>query len=107
MIDMFSVIDLILNTAEQDKTFGLKNKKGAKQQKFVKQVNQQVRLGNDISARKVEQQRQEERKKKEQDKKKQAEIDSLFRPVLVQKIEKGNYVSITNITPKKQPLSKL
>lgn len=27
---------------EQDKTFGLKNKKGKKQQTFVKQVTQQV-----------------------------------------------------------------
>lgn len=29
----------------QDKTFGLKNKKGAKQQKFIKAVTQQVKYG--------------------------------------------------------------
>ena len=29
-------------SSEQDKTFGLKNKKGKKQQTFVKQVTQQV-----------------------------------------------------------------
>lgn len=29
----------------QDKTFGLKNKKGAKQQKFIKNVTQQVKYG--------------------------------------------------------------
>lgn len=37
----------------QDKTFGLKNKKGGKQQKFVKQVNHQVKYGGDATARKV------------------------------------------------------
>lgn len=30
----------------QDKTFGLKNKKGAKQQKFIQQVQNQVKFGN-------------------------------------------------------------
>lgn len=36
----------------QDKTFGLKNKKGAKQQKYIKAVTQQVKCGNQ-SAKKV------------------------------------------------------
>lgn len=36
----------------QDKTFGLKNKKGAKQQKFIKNVTQQVKYGQQ-SARQV------------------------------------------------------
>lgn len=36
----------------QDKTFGLKNKKGAKNQKFIQQVQHQVKTGNQ-SARKV------------------------------------------------------
>ena len=30
----------------EDKTFGLKNKKGAKQKKFVEQVQKQVIFGN-------------------------------------------------------------
>ena len=30
---------------EQDKTFGLKNKKGSKQQKFIQQVQHQVTQG--------------------------------------------------------------
>lgn len=30
----------------EDKTFGLKNKKGAKQQKFIQQVEKQVKFGN-------------------------------------------------------------
>lgn len=36
----------------QDKTFGLKNKKGAKQQKYIKNVTQQVKYGQQ-SARQV------------------------------------------------------
>lgn len=30
----------------EDKTFGLKNKKGAKQQRFIQQVEKQVKFGN-------------------------------------------------------------
>lgn len=33
----------------QDKTFGLKNKKGAKQQKYIKNVTQQVKYGQQSS----------------------------------------------------------
>ncbi|XP_076822894.1 zinc finger CCCH domain-containing protein 15-like [Clavelina lepadiformis] len=73
----------------EDKTFGLKNKKGTKQQRFVKQVNQQVKYGGDSSTRKLEQQRQDDKKRKEEAKKKQAEIDGLFKPVVVQKVGKG------------------
>jgi hypothetical protein len=35
----------------QDKTFGLKNKKGSKQQKYIKTVTQQVKQGNVKSSR--------------------------------------------------------
>ena len=37
----------------QDKTFGLKNKKGKKQQEFVKQVQAQVRQPTNNEERKV------------------------------------------------------
>ena len=37
----------------EDKTFGMKNKKGTKQQKFIQQVNKQVKSGGDPLARKV------------------------------------------------------
>ena len=37
----------------QDKTFGMKNKKGTKQQKFIQQINKQVKSGGDPLARKV------------------------------------------------------
>ncbi|CAG2111824.1 unnamed protein product, partial [Medioppia subpectinata] len=70
----------------EDKTFGLKNKKGTKQQKFIQQVQHQVKqqgvkrpelLPNSGVAKKDE-------KKKELD-----ELNQLFRPVATQKVEKG------------------
>jgi len=74
----------------QDKTFGLKNKKGAKQQKFVKQIQQQVHTSGDPKAKKLEQLRLEEKKKKEEEKRKKAELDALFKPVIIQqKVAKG------------------
>ncbi|XP_075251595.1 zinc finger CCCH domain-containing protein 15 homolog [Convolutriloba macropyga] len=55
----------------EDKTFGLKNKKGAKQQKFIQQVQSQVKQQSAQNAR-----NQEAEKKKEKDKK-QKELDDL------------------------------
>lgn len=68
----------------QDKTFGLKNKKGAKQQKFVKQIEQQVKNSGDPRNRKREEERRAEKKKKEEEKKRQAEIDALFKQTIIQ-----------------------
>ncbi|GFX41482.1 zinc finger CCCH domain-containing protein 15 [Trichonephila clavipes] len=68
----------------EDKTFGLKNKKGAKNQKFIQQVQNQVRSGNQ-SARKSELAKAADKKK--DDKKKEINESTLFRPV--QKIPKG------------------
>ena len=71
----------------QDKTFGLKNKKGAKQQKFIQQVEKQVKnsvlLPND---KKLD---------KEKKLKDQKELNSIFRPVQSQKIEKGLISKLT------------
>ncbi|XP_026463588.1 zinc finger CCCH domain-containing protein 15 homolog [Ctenocephalides felis] len=69
----------------EDKTFGLKNKKGAKQQKFIQQVEKQVKSGgvhpaNNADAKKAE---------KEKKLKEQKEMNLLFRPVQTQKVEKG------------------
>ncbi|OQR80365.1 zinc finger CCCH domain-containing protein 15-like, partial [Tropilaelaps mercedesae] len=61
----------------EDKTFGLKNKKGAKNQKFIQQVQKQVQQGNQ-PARAVPD-KKEEKKKKEQE---LAELNALFRPVI-------------------------
>ncbi|XP_058508353.1 zinc finger CCCH domain-containing protein 15 [Solea solea] len=66
----------------EDKTFGLKNKKGAKQQKFIKnvthQVKQSVKQDTDKTGKKID-------KKKELD-----ELNELFKPVVAaQKVSKG------------------
>ncbi|KAM6956745.1 zinc finger CCCH domain-containing protein 15 [Aplochiton taeniatus] len=68
----------------EDKTFGLKNKKGGKQQKFIKNVTQQVkqsgppRPGELPGSKKLD-------KKKELD-----ELNELFKPVVAaQKVAKG------------------
>lgn len=73
----------------EDKTFGLKNKKGNKQQKFIKNVTQQVKYGGNPSARKQELMKEEERKKREERKKAGDDLD-LFKPVMQQnKVGKG------------------
>lgn len=69
----------------QDKTFGLKNKKGGKQQKFISQVEKQVKSGGQHNmlapnAKKIEKEKLELEKK---------ELALLFKPVQTQKIEKG------------------
>ncbi|XP_077264421.1 zinc finger CCCH domain-containing protein 15 homolog [Temnothorax americanus] len=71
----------------EDKTFGIKNKKGAKQQKFIQQVEKQVKSGgvnprklDDPNAKKLE---------KEKKLKEQKELALIFKPVQTQKIEKG------------------
>jgi len=71
----------------EDKTFGLKNKKGAKTQKFVAQVSQQVKHGGGKSARELAKQEEDKAKKKEAAAKAKDELNSLFKPV--QSIGKG------------------
>ncbi|KAG7466840.1 hypothetical protein MATL_G00146640, partial [Megalops atlanticus] len=72
----------------EDKTFGLKNKKGAKQQKFIKTVTQQVKYGQQ-NARQIA--AAESEKNKKGDKKKElSELNELFKPVVAaQKVSKG------------------
>lgn len=71
----------------EDKTFGLKNKKGAKTQKFIAQVEKQVKTGGDPRLLKLEAERAAEKKKKEEEKKAEEERLLLIRPV--QKVEAG------------------
>jgi len=73
----------------EDKTFGLKNKKGTKQQKFIAQVEKQVKQGGDPKNRKREAELAEERKRKEQAKKLEEERKNLFKPVVVQQVAQG------------------
>ncbi|KAM9726206.1 zinc finger CCCH domain-containing protein 15 [Menidia menidia] len=70
----------------EDKTFGLKNKKGAKQQKFIKNVTHQVKYGAQ-SARQAD----ADKTGKKSDKKKELdELNELFKPVVAaQKVSKG------------------
>merc|ERR1712111_267727 len=73
----------------EDKTFGLKNKKGSKQQKFISQVEKQVKSGGDPRARKIEEERAAEKKRKEAAKLEEEEKKKLFRPVATQKVANG------------------
>lgn len=66
----------------EDKTFGLKNKKGAKTQKFIQQVNKCYQT----NAAKND---QPKTSKKEEKKKEMEEFNKLFKPVIVQKVDKG------------------
>lgn len=66
----------------EDKTFGLKNKKGAKTQKFIQQVQKQVK-GN-LTKNEVPKPNKKEEKKKELE-----ELNAIFRPVTTQKVAKG------------------
>ncbi|KAH8370770.1 hypothetical protein KR093_004908 [Drosophila rubida] len=69
----------------EDKTFGLKNKKGNKQQKFIQQVQKQVQAGGH-HPRQDGDKRKEEKEKKLAD---QRELALIFKPVQAQKVEKG------------------
>ncbi|CAG9561463.1 unnamed protein product [Danaus chrysippus] len=69
----------------EDKTFGLKNKKGAKQQKFIQQVEKQVKSGGIHPAKPMD----DKKKTKEEKLKEQKELAMLFKPVQTQKVEKG------------------
>lgn len=70
----------------EDKTFGLKNKKGAKQQKFIQQVEKQVKFGGNPSNRKMELEKLKNAKPVAED-----DITAtIFKPVTqTQKVEKG------------------
>lgn len=71
----------------EDKTFGLKNKKGAKTQKYIQQVEKQVKQGGQhpLVNKPDEKKLEKERKLKEQ-----KELAQLFKPVIpTQKIEAG------------------
>lgn len=69
----------------EDKTFGLKNKKGAKQQKFITQIQKQVKSGGQHPIGATTSKKDEKEKKLQE----QKELAMLFKPVQTQKIEKG------------------
>lgn len=74
----------------EDKTFGLKNKKGNKNQKYIAQVEKQVKSGGDPRAKKIEEERAAEKKRKEEAKREEEEKKALFKPIVpTQKVESG------------------
>ncbi|XP_030377237.1 zinc finger CCCH domain-containing protein 15 homolog [Scaptodrosophila lebanonensis] len=69
----------------EDKTFGLKNKKGNKQQKFIQQVQKQVQAGGHHPRPDADKRKDEKEKKLAE----QREMALIFKPVQTQKVEKG------------------
>ena len=67
----------------------MKNKKGNKNQKYIAQVEKQVKSGGDPLQRKKEEERAAEKKKKEAAQKLEEEQKALFRPVMTQKVASG------------------
>lgn len=67
----------------------MKNKKGGKNQKFIAQVEKQVKSGNDPRLRKIEEERAAEKKRKEDAKRLEEEQKALFKPVMSQKVANG------------------
>lgn len=66
----------------EDKTFGLKNKKGAKNQKFIQQVQVQVKnQGLNKTDKMKEKEREDAKKQKEQKKLELSELNKLLKPV--------------------------
>ncbi|KAL1764785.1 zinc finger protein CCCH domain-containing protein 15, partial [Sigmodon hispidus] len=73
----------------EDKTFCLKNNKGAKQQKFIAAVTHQVKFGQQ-NPRQVAQSEAEKKLKKDDKKEELQELNELFKPVVAaQKISNG------------------
>ena len=73
----------------EDKTFGLKNKKGAKNQKYIANVEKQVKQGGNPDYRKAEAEKQKKKEEKEAQQKRELEMKSLFKAVPTQKLESG------------------
>ena len=75
------------NKVVEDKSFGMKNKKGGKAQKFLAQM---ANTGKSKEALAKEQQKIEKAKEKEREQKSKAELAELFKPVQVsQKVPFG------------------
>jgi len=73
----------------EDKTFGLKNKKGGKAQKYIANVQKQVQQGGNPDFRKQEAEKQKKKEEKEAERKRNEEMQSLFKSVPSQKVEQG------------------
>ena len=85
--------------SHKDKTFGLKNKKGSKQQKFIQTVQKQVSNMGAQNQRSALDQNLERQKKKEEEQRKKDELAVLFKPVL-QTVAAGSLFFIYFLTLK-------
>lgn len=72
-----------------DKTFGMKNKKGGAAKKFIATVQKQVAGGGNPELRKIEEANAKKKADKEKALKEEAEMKSLFKAVPTQKVEAG------------------
>ena len=73
----------------EDKTFGLKNKKGGKNQKYIANVQKQVQSGGNPDFRKQELENKKKKDEKEAERKRAEEMQSLFKAVPTQKVDAG------------------
>lgn len=72
-----------------DKTFGMKNKKGGSAQRQIKQLEAQAKSNKSIDEKRKEAEREQKRKEKEAAEAAKAEAAALFKPVQIQKVPFG------------------
>jgi len=72
-----------------DKTFGMKNKKGGSAQRQIKQLEAQAKSNKSLDEKRKEAEKEQKRKEKEASEAAKAEAAELFKPVQTQKIPFG------------------
>lgn len=75
----------------EDKTFGLKNKKGGKAQKFIENVNKQVMTGGRVNNWALDQERKKAQENKKRKEAELAEMEALFGKAIPAKKKGGNF----------------
>lgn len=88
------------NNTIDDKTFGLKNKKGSKQQKYIDNVNKQVMSGGRVNSWAAEQEKNKARDAKKRKEAELAEMELLFGKALPAKKKGGNFGDFKGVDPK-------
>lgn len=72
-----------------DKTFGMKNKKGGSAQRQIKQLEAQAKSNKSLDEKRKEAEKEQKRKEKEASEAAKAEVAELFKPVQTQKVPFG------------------
>jgi len=83
-----------------DKTFGLKNKKGSKQQKYIENVNKQVMSGGKVNNWALEQEKKKAQENKKRKEAELAEMELLFGKAIPAKKKGGNFGDFAKVDPK-------